>query len=132
MRDYLSYLDASTFTEIRESDCALTIRDHHIVLRYTHMGARVKRWLHCGGCGLSVSRCVPSKVDCPFVLSYTKFVYEKDLLKLGTDFNVQPLSEVGPSLVVFEVRLGTWISPGASVIGCMTATLSLVCIIMPR
>lgn len=98
-REYAFYLDASCFTDTRSSDRALTVPDCHIVLRDTDDGAWVRCWLHCDGCGMSVSRCVSIEVDCPFVHCYREVEYERDLSTLVHRFDRQPLPEMGPSFV---------------------------------
>lgn len=84
------------------SSCAVTVRDLHNLLPNTDAGAYVKRWLQCGGRGSSVLRCVGSEVDCTFVPCFEEVKYEKALSTLVLRFNVQPLPENGPSLVVFH------------------------------
>lgn len=63
-------------TEMCESDPALTVPDRHNVLHGMNSRAWVKRWLHCGGSGLSLSHCVGSEVDCSFVCCYKEVKYE--------------------------------------------------------
>lgn len=64
------YLDASRFTEMRATDCALAVRDRHKMLRDTDVEAGVRLLLFCGGREMSVSRCAGYKEDFPFVRCY--------------------------------------------------------------
>lgn len=70
VREYASYQYASGFTDMCASDQALTVCVSHNVLRNTGIGAWVRGWWQCGGCGMSMSRCVGTEVDCPFVHCY--------------------------------------------------------------
>lgn len=91
--------ECSTFTNIHVSDLVLTICGRHNVLRDTDAGAWVKRWFHCGGRYMSLSRCVSSEIDCPLVFCCEEVVHENDLLMLVRCFDGQPLRNIDPSLV---------------------------------
>lgn len=68
-----------------------------IILTLRHW---VKRWLHCVGRGMSVSRCVSSKINCPFASCYKDVDYEKDLAMLLWQFDGHSLPEIVLSFVV--------------------------------
>lgn len=59
-----SYLDASSLTSMRASDCTLTVSDIHNVLRDSNVGAWVERGFHSCGRSISVLRSVGFEVDC--------------------------------------------------------------------
>lgn len=65
--EYASYLVASRFTDMLARPRALTVCDRHSVLSDTDVGEWVNRWLLCRGRSMSVSRCICSKLDYPFV-----------------------------------------------------------------
>lgn len=100
--EYASYLEESFFTSMRAIHRALAMRDRHSVMCDTDIRAEVKRWLHCAGRGLSVSRCVGSEDACPFVRCNEEVKCEKDLSTFVRRFDGQPLSEIDPSLVILH------------------------------
>lgn len=67
VRKYASYLDVLRFRDTRTSDLALKVCDRHTVWHNTDAGRWVRRWLSCGGCGMSALCCVRSEVDSPIV-----------------------------------------------------------------
>lgn len=67
VREYASYSDPLRLTDMRASNLAMTIPDRHNALCDTEVRTWVKRWLHCRGLGMSVSPCIRSEVECPFV-----------------------------------------------------------------
>lgn len=115
--EYLYYLDASRFTDMRVSNRALTLRALRNVWRDTDVGAKVKHWLHGSGRGMSVLRCVVSEFDCPFFCCYIMVEYEKDLSVLVQRLDGQPLPELGPSLVVREICLSFVFCRGFRLLG---------------
>lgn len=58
--------------------------------------------MQCGGLGLSVWGGVSSEVDRPFVCCYEEFEYEKDLWRLVCRYDVKPVPEDIPSLIVLH------------------------------
>lgn len=77
---------------------ALTIRNRNTIIRVTAVDAWVKFWLHCGGRGMSVSHCVSSAADMPFVSCYGGVEFEMALGELICWHSGQTVLEVGPSL----------------------------------
>lgn len=64
---------------MRASDRALTVCDRPNVLHITDFGSWVRRWWHYGGWGMYVLRWAGSEVDSPFIRTYEKIEYGKDL-----------------------------------------------------
>lgn len=81
---------------MRETDLALGICHFHNVLHSTDAQALVKRWVHCGRRGTSVSLSIYSEVDCLLVPCYERVEYEEDYSTLERRFAEKPL----PTLVV--------------------------------
>lgn len=65
VREYPFYLDVSHFTDICANQFALSVCDHHTMLRDTDFRPRVKCWLQYGAHGMSVSCSVGSEAWCP-------------------------------------------------------------------
>lgn len=132
VREYASYMDASRFTYMCASDPAWTVRDHHNVLPDTDVRASVKRWLHCGGLGMSVSRCVGSKGDFPSSSATNR----KNLKKICRPFCGMLMGCNSPKLErrfsSYVVHLVTCILPNALIIRCLTASLRFLCFVMRR
>lgn len=102
MLEHVAHLEASRFINMHASDRALTFLVRHSVLCDTDIGSWEKCGLHCGGRGMSASRCVGSEVDCPFRCCYKEVEYEKDSSKLTQRFDGQPLSENILSLIILR------------------------------
>lgn len=107
------------------SSRALTIHDRHSVLPNTNVGAWVKRLLHCGGMGMSLSRGVGPEIECHSVCYSEEVWNEKDLSTLVWPFDGQPLPQFGPSFVVLHRLFGHLCFADRLIIGHMTANLSL-------
>lgn len=60
VQEYTFHLYAALFTHMALSNCALTVRDRHIVLGNKDAGERAKRCWHCPGSGMTLSHCVHS------------------------------------------------------------------------
>lgn len=84
------------------TDRAVTVVDCPYVLCNTDSGTWVKRWMHCGGRGMSISRCIGCKVDCPTVSCYEEVEQKKNMSKTLPRFDGQPLLEPGPSFAVLR------------------------------
>lgn len=97
-----SYLKASLYTDMHACDSAFTAHDRHNVLCNSDAGLFVKRWGHCGRRDISVSRCIGSEVEWPFVSCSGEVEYEKDLSLLVRCFDGQPIPDLGLSLVALR------------------------------
>lgn len=80
-------MDVSRFTDMRASDCELAVCDLHNLFRDSNVGTWVKRWVHFGGCGVSLWRCSSFKIDCPVVRYYKVVENEKYLYTLVKRFD---------------------------------------------
>lgn len=96
---YVSYLHALRLPDMLGRDRVSTLLYRLDVLHNTDVRAWFRRWLHCCGRGLPVSRCMGCEIDCPFARVFLEVKYEKHLSTL-LRFGGLPLSEYGPSLVV--------------------------------
>lgn len=130
VQEYASYLDASRITNMSASDRAVTAHNVHSLWCEPGAGGWVKRWLHCSGLILSVSRCLTSEVDCPLVCCYEDVEYVKDLSTVVRRFDVQALLEIGLFLVVLCCPIIHLYFGSAWIIGPMNATLSFVFVFM--
>lgn len=60
----------------------LMIPDRKSISQATNVGTCVKRLWHCRGRGMSISRCICSEANVPFVRWYQEVEYERALLDL--------------------------------------------------
>lgn len=116
---------------MKASNWPLTIRDRQNLLCDTDDEAWVRHLFHFDGRGMSVSRWVSSEIYCSFVCCYNRSI----MRRICRHQCAVLMSSLEPNVVhclsscVF--CLVTCISPSASIICHMTATLSFFCVVMP-